>query len=185
MTGDTTLRTAPARTGLRSRLAEAVPPLAQALAGAPAWGLLMAASAAASLWLRDWQTPGLFWTVSVLFAVGGALAFAPGLFAARLFGLGRGREVAFAAAFLSMSVMTIGVTALVFAVIYRSYYAQWHADTFSLTWTFQLVFTTAGAVAQFAALGVRMYFPLGFAALLAFSLAFSLRFSGSIPGRAR
>lgn len=151
--------------------------MAHALWGSLAWAALMGASAAFSLWLRDWQTGGLMWSVIVLFAAGGGLAFAPGLYMARLFGLGRGRETAFASAFLSLAVLTIGVTALAFALYYRTYYAQWHAETFSVTWTFQLVFTTAGAVAQFAALGVRMYFPVGLLALFAFSLWFSGRVS--------
>ncbi len=162
--------------GFRSRLRAAIPPLWHVLIGSAVWAVLMGASAAFSLWLRDWQTASLMGSVIVLFAVGGATAFAPGLYATRLLGLGRGRETAFAAAFLSLSVVTIGVTALAFALYYRSYYAQWHADTFSVTWTFQLVFTTAGAIAQFAALGVRMYFPLGLLALFAFSAWFSGRF---------
>ena len=161
------------RLGLRLRAA--LPSPLAALAGAIGWGLLMATSALFTLWLHDWQTPAFYRTIGILFALGGALAFPFALYTARLFALGRSREVAFAAAFLAFAIVTIGATALIFAFYYRSYYAQWHAAAFTVTWTFQLVFTLGGAVAQFAVLGTRLYFPLGFLALAAISAWFAVK----------
>jgi hypothetical protein len=169
------VQTPASRRGLRARLVEALPPAREVLPGAIVWAAVMAASAASGLWWRGWETADSIMRVAGIFALGGVLSFPLGLYAARLFGAGRGRERAFAAAFLGLAVMTIGVTALAFALLYRSYYSEWHADTFSRIWAFQLVFTTAAAVAQFAVLGIRLYFPLGFLALLVASFWFAAR----------
>lgn len=139
------------------------------------WAAAMAASAALGLWLRGWETPDRFEAVVLLFAVSGAVAFPIALFLARLLGLGRRREVAFAGAFLSFSIVTLGVTAFAFALLYRLYYAQWHEEMFTFVWALQLFFTIAAALAQFAVLGLRLFFPLGFVALFAVSLWFSAK----------
>jgi len=133
----------------------------------------MGMSALINLLLDNWVTPEKIRTVSLLFAGGGALAFPIGLFAARLVSLGRGREVAFAAAMVCLAAATIGLTTGLYALQYRSYYAEWHAPVFTLTWGFQLAFTMAVASYQFVVLGIRLYFPLGFIALFAASLWFA------------
>ena len=128
-----------------------------------------------SLMLDDWQTPGKIRSVVVLFALGGAVAFPFGIFLARLVSLGRQAETAFAAAFLALTVTTLAATAGLFGLQYREYYAQWHADAFTWIWFLQFTHTLAAALYQFAVLGLRLYFPLGFVALLAASLAFARR----------
>ncbi|GLQ80382.1 hypothetical protein GCM10007881_39010 [Mesorhizobium huakuii] len=133
----------------------------------------MGMSALINLLLDNWVTPEKIRTVSLLFAGGGALAFPISLFAARLVSLGRGREVAFAAAMVCLAAATIGLTTGLYALQYRSYYAEWHAPVFTLTWGFQLAFTMAVASYQFVVLGIRLYFPLGFIALFAASLWFA------------
>jgi hypothetical protein len=50
-----------------------------------------------------------------------------------------------------------------FSIIYRNFYAQWHGDPFTRIWLFQLTFTSASALYQFAVLGLRLYLPLGVA----------------------
>ncbi|MFD2057580.1 hypothetical protein ACFSQT_32200 [Mesorhizobium calcicola] len=144
-----------------------------ALFGALLWAVTMGASALVNLVLDDWETPEKIRTVSLLYACGGALAFPAGLFAARLVSLGRRWEVAFAAAFVCLLGATVGLTSGLFALQYRSYYAEWHAPAFTLTWGFQLVFTTLVALYQFIVLGIRLYFPLGFVALFAASVWFA------------
>ncbi|BCH25529.1 hypothetical protein MesoLjLc_54590 [Mesorhizobium sp. L-8-10] len=155
-----------------AHVCRAVPPVGPALAGAALWAAIMAASATHGIWLRTWQTPYKVQAVALLFAVGGAVGFPVGLFLARLFGMGRRREAAFAAALIGFSAATVASTALAYALVYRSYYAAWHAEPLSLTWLFQLIFTTLGATGQFAVLGLRLYFPIGFAAMLAAALWF-------------
>lgn len=157
----------------RTRLRAALPSWPVALGGSLAWALLMGASAALGLWLRAWETREHIVAVVALFAAGGGIGFAPGLFLARLVAGEKPRGAAFAAVFLALSLATIGFTAAIYVLVYRSYYAAWHADAFTITWGFQQIFTTLGALGQFAVLGVRLYFPLGFAALLVASLVFS------------
>ncbi len=155
--------------GLPDRLARSLPSWRIALGGASGWALLMAASAALNLRLAGWESRSATATIVALFALGGALAFPLGLTGARLLSLGRPVQPAFAAAFVSFTIATLGVTAGLYALQYRSYYAQWHAPAFSVTWCLQLVFTTLAALYQFAVLGLRLYFPVGFLALLALS----------------
>ncbi|BCG73791.1 hypothetical protein MesoLj113a_49490 [Mesorhizobium sp. 113-1-2] len=151
----------------------ALPGWRATLFGSLLWGATMGASALINLLLDNWVTSEKIRTVALLFAGGGALAFPLGLFAARLVSLGRGREVAFAAAMVCLAAATIGLTAGLYALQYRSYYAEWHAPVFTLTWGFQLAFTMAVASYQFVVLGIRLYFPLGFVALFAVSLWFA------------
>ncbi|QND59989.1 hypothetical protein [Mesorhizobium huakuii] len=153
----------------------ALPGWRATLFGSLVWAGAMGASALINLLLDHWVTPDKIRIVSLLFAGGGALAFPLGLFAARLVSLGRGREVAFAAAMVCLAAATIRLTAGLYALQYRSYYAEWHAPVFTLTWGFQLAFTMAVASYQFVVLGIRLYFPLGFVALLAASLWFALQ----------
>ena len=159
--------------GMVAMCREALPPLRIALGGALVWGALMGFCAMLGLLRLDWETTDRVRLVALLFAAGGALAFPVGLFAARLLSRGRSGEVAFAAAFVSLLGATVAVTGALYALQYRAYYAEWHAEAFSVTWMFQFVFTTLAALYQFAALGVRLYFPLGFAALFVVALVFA------------
>ncbi|RJT37619.1 hypothetical protein D3227_17715 [Mesorhizobium waimense] len=135
----------------------------------------MGASALINLLLDDWETPAKIRFVSLLYAAGGALAFPVGLFLARLVSQGRHWEVALAAAFVCLLAATLAFTGGLFALQYRSYYAEWHAPAFTITWAFELVFTGLTALYQFVVLGIRLYFPLGFAALAVASVWFARR----------
>lgn len=155
-----------------TRLRLALPAPHTAIAGALAWALLMGSSAYARLLVANWQMPQSIVAVVLLFAAGGAFAFPLGLYAARFIALGRSGEVAFAAFLSCLIAATIVVTGGLYALQYRSYYAEWHGTPFSVRWFFQFAFTSAGALYQFAILGIRFYFPLGFVALFAAALWF-------------
>lgn len=157
------------------RLRQSLPSLRLAIAGSAIWGLAMGASALVTLLLGRWETPDLVRIVVLMFALGGAFAFPFGWTLARLLSQGRRPETAFAAAFVSLAVATISLTALLYALQYRSYYAEWHAAPFTITWAFQFVFTGLVALYQFAVLGVRLYFPVGFVVLFAAALWFAAR----------
>lgn len=159
--------------GFRARLRQSRPSLQATLVGAAIWAAAMGGSALFDLVLAHWETPASIRTIVALFALGGALAFPPALMLARFLSLGRRPEVAFASAFLSLAVVTIAVTASLYALQYRRYYAEWHADAFTVTWAFQLVFTGLVSLYQFAVLGLRLYFPFGFVALFAAALWFA------------
>lgn len=161
----------PRRTkSLRSRWLRAAPEDATIFLAALLWGLLMAASAYLSVEQLGWATRDRQAAVVALFGTGGALAYVPAVLFARFAALGRPWNVRFSASLFLLGVVTLGTTALLYAAFYRFYYSQWHAGTFSLRWAFELAFTTIGALYQFAVLGLRLFFPLGFAALLAFAL---------------
>lgn len=138
--------------------------------GSAAWAALNGFGAALVLYLlRDWQSPGSIGEVTAVFATGSALSFIPAAWLARLL-VGTDRiELRFAAAFLALALTTMLVTAAVYALQYRFYYAQWHEPFGTVTWAVQFVFTGLAAVYQFAVLGLRLFFPLGFLALFAFS----------------
>ncbi|MBX3567610.1 MAG: hypothetical protein KF914_06100 [Rhizobiaceae bacterium] len=134
----------------------------------------MGGSAYTALLLRGWQTTGSIATVSGMFAAGAALAFPLAFTVAGLVG-GRSSQRRCAAAMLAFTIITIGMTAAIFALQYRAYYAHWHGPAFSRLWANQFVFTIGSAVVQFIVSGVRLYFPIGFVALLAVSAWFARR----------
>ena len=154
-------------------LALGMPSLATALIGSACWALVMAASAVIGVWRGGWETEAKFATIAVLFGAGAAIAFPVGLTFARFVSSGKSGERRFAACFLGLSLATIGGTAAIYALDYRQYYSAWHEEMFTITWMFQFFFTAAVALVQFAVLGVRLFFPVGFIALFVASLWFA------------
>jgi len=150
---------------LRDRLHAARIGWSDAILGALGWGAAMALSAQAWLWLSMAALTSHYWSITALVFCGAALAWPLSLVSFRFIAYRRPREAAFAAAFLCLSLFTLGVTAVLFAIIYRNFYAQWHGDPFTRLWLLQLVFTSAAAIYQFAVAGVRLYLPLGVAFL--------------------
>ncbi|WP_048647911.1 hypothetical protein [Nitratireductor soli] len=162
-------------TGLLAAAGQWLPSPRLALLGALGWGVLMGLNAFGFLWLSEWQTPRRAAAVTLIFALGAATAFPIGHVAYRILCRGDRAETRFAAAFLAFSLATVGATALLYALQYRIYYAQWHGDLLSLQWAFEFVFTTLGAFYQFAVLGLRIYFPWGFAALFLLSILYAAK----------
>lgn len=154
----------------RSRFARAFPSASELVLGAPAWGLVTVASAWFALWLREGALTFNLAELLVMYGLGGMLGWPPALFLARFATLGRPAETRFAAYLLCLSLGTIAVTAMLFALDYRVFYARWHADTGTRTWLYQFAFTSLVAFYQFLVLGIRLYLPVGGAALLAVSL---------------
>ncbi|WP_394689155.1 hypothetical protein [Hoeflea sp.] len=155
---------------LRDRMHAARIGWRETLLGAIGWGAAMALSAQASLWLSNAAITSHYWSLTALFFAGATLAWPLSLSAFRFIAFGRGREPAFAAAVLCLILFTIGMTAVLFAIIYRNFYAQWHGDPFTKLWLIQLAFTSASALYQFAVVGLRLYMPLGVALLFATAL---------------
>lgn len=141
--------------------------------GSVLWAAVMALSAWYAIFTLDWGTQARIARVVMLFAAGALVSFPLGIAIARLLTQRRRGEAAFAAAFLGLAIATMGVTSLIFAFDYRTYYAEWHDDEFSVRLVFEVVFTTLSAVYQFAVLGVRLYFPIGFLGLFAASWWFA------------
>lgn len=160
---------------LRARLKASLPSTGTILAGGPLWGILMALSAATSLYAQDrlWLSADL--DILGLYFVGGLIGWVLALPFARFCAAGRRPETRFAAWLLWLAIGTIGVTAGLFALQYRSFYSQWHAPFLSRIWVYQLVFTSASAVYQFAVIGLRLFMPLGFMLLIATSAIMARR----------
>ena len=146
-----------------------LPTLATAVLGSVAWALAMGIAALTKLIYIDWYSPERVMLIAAFFAVGGLVAFLPGIYIGRLLSRGR-RDAGFAATFLALSTATIAVTAFLVALEYRSYYAEWHEAAFTVTWVFQFVFTVASAVYQFLVMGVRIYLPIGLLFIVAASI---------------
>ncbi|MEM5472548.1 hypothetical protein WNZ14_12485 [Hoeflea sp. AS60] len=151
--------------------------------GSIGWGAAMALSAQAWLWLSMGAVTSHYWNLTALAFCGAALAWPMSLAAFRFIAFRRAREAAFATAFICLTVFTIGVTSLMFAIVYRNFYAQWHGDTFTKLWLYQLVFTTASALYQFAVQGVRLYLPLGVIFLFGASYLLASRHSAAKPAK--
>lgn len=143
-----------------------VPAPRTALAGAVIWGAAMGLCAFLSLSLAEWHSPPRMAGLVAVFTLGGALAFPLGHVLYRLLCRRDRFETRLAAALIGFAGATLATTAGLYALQYRIYYAQWHGEPLSREWTLHLVFTTIGALYQFAVLGARHYFPWGFAALL-------------------
>lgn len=157
------------------RLRLALPGLWELVLGAPLWGLMMAVSALAALYLRNGAETFHLKSILILFFCGGAVSWPFALLLGRFAAIGRGRETRFAAFFLCLTLCTIAVTAILFALDYRSFYARWHAPFGTGTWAYQFTFTSASAIYQFIVMGIRLYLPLGFAALALTSLWLTCR----------
>ena len=70
---------------------------------------------------------------------------------------------------------TMGLGALIYALIYRAGYAQWHDPIFTRGWLVQAVFTMAGAFYYWAVLAVRLIMPWAIVPLALGALAFARR----------
>ncbi|WP_274629596.1 hypothetical protein [Arvimicrobium flavum] len=159
--------------GLRARLRASAPPPRMAMAGAALWTVAIAASAGYGLYVRGWQTAETARIILGIIVFGAALAFPIALWGARFLAIGRPAPVAFVAFFISSVLITAGVTAVTYALYYRLYFVQWHDAPFTKTWAIQFFFTVAGALFQFAVLGLRLYLPFGLVVALMGSLWFA------------
>lgn len=152
--------------------AAAIQRLRIAFAGAPVWALVMAASAYTAPLLRGWETQGHYTRIIAMFGVGGLLAFPIGFYLAQYLARQSRLEARFAAALLGFALATVAMTALLYVLDYRDYYSEWHEPAFTKIWFKELLVTAAAALYQFAALGMRLFFPLGFCALFAVAVWF-------------
>ncbi|MGO4621199.1 hypothetical protein AB4Z34_22750 [Ensifer sp. 2YAB10] len=154
----------------RSRLARSIPTMRELVVGAPLWGGAMALSAWYSLWLRERALTFHLAELLLIFGFGALLAWPPSLFLARFAALGRRPETRLAAYLFFLSLGTVAMTAVLYALDYRQFYAQWHAPIGTRTWFFQFTFTSLVAFYQFLALGLRLYLPVGGVILVGVSL---------------
>jgi hypothetical protein len=157
-------------TGPDHPLPPVFPSLALCLGGALCWGVAMAMCAYISLLTHDRLPSFHLRQLLVIYCAGGTVAWPILLPMARFLSRRRGIEARFAAHFVLLSVGTVAITALAFALDYRLFYAQWHEPFGTVVWAFQFAFTTAGAVYQFLVMGLGLYLPVGLPVLAGASL---------------
>lgn len=155
---------------MAARMRASLPSFREVLFGAPVWGVVMALSALVALYLRNGAETSHLYSILVLFFLGGLVSWPFALLLGRFGAIGRGRETRFAAFFLCLTLCTIAITAVLFALDYRIFYARWHAPFGTGLWAYQFAFTSASAIYQFIVMGIRLYLPIGFAALALASL---------------
>ncbi|MEX3009406.1 hypothetical protein [Hoeflea sp. TYP-13] len=139
------------------------------LFGAPLWGAVMALSVYAGLQISIGGLTSHMTALLALYFAGGTLAFPIALVIIGFLTRKRRAEARFSIAFICLGGLTVAVTAGLFAIIYRSFYAQWHGEFATVLWAYQLAFTLASALYQFAVIGVRNFMPLGLVFLVAAS----------------
>ena len=113
--------------------------------------------------------------LTALYAGGGILGWLVALPLIHLITARRRPQKVLAGWVLFLGVVTIGATAGLYALQYRSFYAHWHAPFPSRIWVYQQIFTSLVALYQFAVLGVRHLLPTGFAMLIALSVLMARR----------
>jgi hypothetical protein len=170
------------RLGIMERLAHGKRAMLRELALAPLWGVLMALSALGYLLLHGRVATGHTGMTLAIFAAGGLLAFPVSAFLSAVLSTGRNADVRFASAFLCLTLFTIAITAILFALQYRLFFSRWHAPFATRIWFYQFAFTGAAALYQFIVMGIRLYMPFGLPALLAMSFWLARRGGEQIGG---
>lgn len=144
---------------LMARIGTALPAPPAALAGAIAWALLMSASAALALHLRDWYRLMQEVELIAIFFAGGFLAWPLARFASCLAAPSPAGTRRIAADILATAALTVAVTAFLFVLDFRWHYAHWHADFPSLHWFLVFFFTLLTVSYQFLVLGLALFVP--------------------------
>ena len=140
------------------------------LAASVAWGALMALSAYVALVFNfgrqlDDQVSGI---IAIYFA-GGFIGFLAAYPVFLTLSRRSGPVTRFGLALMLLALCTLGATAGVLALQYRTYYAEWHETIFSRIWFWQQFYTALGSTYQYAVIGTRLYWPLAPVFLLATS----------------
>lgn len=160
----------------RKAAADALPSPSTVVFGSASWGAIMVISALIGIWLRNGLIVANPFAIASVFFYGGALAFGPALWLARLCFGRHGRIFRFVTGALIIALATHTASSAIFALQYRVFYAHWHANFPSIVWFFQLGFTSAGAVFTFTVGSLHYYYwPVSCLAFLGFGLWFALR----------
>lgn len=146
------------------------PRLGMLASGAVAWGAAMALSLTVSLEITFGGLTAHRTALTLIYFAGGLAAFPPAVLAARAVSRGKPIEVRLAALFFCLCAVTVATTAALFALLYWTFFAHWSEALFSIAWMQQSAVTIIAALYQFAAVGLRYFFPVGIVALFAASI---------------
>lgn len=154
----------PMSMSLKQRLADALPPVGPTIAGALLWGCGMALSLHTGLEIAMEGLTSHRTALLTLYFAGGVLSFPLAYYFVRFAALDKTAETRFSAAFVALTVATLGCTAALSALAY------WSNETATIGRVSQLAVASAAAIYQFAVIGTRYYLPLGVLLLVAASL---------------
>ncbi len=143
--------------------------------GALGWSLAISVSFLLSTHVFGRATGSHDLMLTAIYAGGGLVGWLVALPLIHVFTQGREPQTILAGWVLFLGIVTIGATAGLYALQYRYFYAHWHAPFPSRIWVYQLIYTTAVALYQFAVLGVRHLLPAGLAMLLAVGMVMARR----------
>lgn len=139
------------------------------------WAGAMMASAALNLFLLHRAPDKNTQLLVLFFGLGGLIALPLSAFIVRWMPTNWRVGQKFAFAFITLLLITLGLTSFIFALHFRIYFAQWHDDEYSRRFMFETVFTILSAIYQFLVLALRLYLPLGLVALLGASWGFATK----------
>ena len=158
-----------------ARATDALPSPSLVIFGSAAWGIIVAITTMAGMWLRNEMISANLLAIASVYFYGGSLAFAPGLWLGEfLFGRA-GRALRFFGGTLVIALAVHTATSGIFALQYRVFYSHWHNSFPSVVWFFQFGFTTVGGVFTFTVGSLAFYWPFSCLAFLGFGLWFSRR----------
>jgi hypothetical protein len=152
-----------------------LPPVRFWFLGACGWALAMATSFLLSLHVVGRATGSHDLPLAAIYAGGGLLGWLTAVPLIHILTDRRQPQIVLAGWLFMLGVITVGATAGLYALQYRYFYAHWHAPFASRIWVYQLIYTTAVALYQFAVLGVRHLLPVGFAMLIVVSVVMARR----------
>lgn len=125
------------------------------------WGIAMALSAAFSLWRSVGLLTSHLPTILLMSFATSVIGYLLAVLAVRIFVRRQSFQTRFAGYFFFLIIMTIGCNVLFYSLNYWHFYTQWHAPFLTRTWAWQFIYTNAGALYQYAVLGLLLYLPLG------------------------
>ena len=138
----------------RTRTRAALATLAPAAAFAAGIALSAAFTLRAS---RGWMSVDEIGRLAMIYGAGAFLGMAFAIGLVRFFNRPKAGSSRALTIFALALVITVLATGGLLALEYRIYYSQWHAPAFSRIWLWQQVFTTLGALYQYAVMGLRYY----------------------------
>ena len=137
------------------------------------WAVAIAACVTLHFLQIGWAADSALWPITAIYGCGSLIGGYSAVLLAQCITLHRTTNVRFALFFVLLTLFTLGFTLTIFILQHRLYFSQWHSDIGSITWFFQLFFTSLGSIFLFLLTGLRPLLPWGVIALFIASFAFS------------
>ena len=137
------------------------------------WAAVIALCVTVHFLQLGWAADSALWPITAIYGCGALVGGYAAVLFAQSFPHNRTTNVRFALFFVLLILFTLGFTLMIFILQHRLYFSQWHSDFGSITWFFQLFFTSLGSIFLFLLTGLRPLLPWGVVALFIASFAFS------------